>query len=187
MIIGASGGIGTAFLQLGRLAGLKMYGLASASKHQILAEYGAIPIDYRTQDFVEVIRKAEPDGLDAVFDGMVGEYFEKGMSVLGQGGTYVQYGNPLSFSALINLIGKTLLFNLLPNGKTAKLYGTSFSIFGRRPFLEDWAKLFNLLTEGKIKPVIEHRYPILDAPEANARLESGQVIGNLVLLSPELL
>jgi NADPH:quinone reductase-like Zn-dependent oxidoreductase len=53
LIIGASGGIGTALLQLGRLAGLKMFGLASRSKHAILAEYGATPIDYRTEDFVK--------------------------------------------------------------------------------------------------------------------------------------
>ncbi|UCG28547.1 MAG: alcohol dehydrogenase catalytic domain-containing protein, partial [Bacteroidales bacterium] len=45
LIIGASGGIGTAFLQLGKLAGLKMYGIASENKHHILTEYGAIPID----------------------------------------------------------------------------------------------------------------------------------------------
>ena len=71
LIIGASGGIGTALLQLGKLAGLKMYGLASKSKHHILTEYGATPIDYRAQDFVEVIRQAEPDGIDVVLDGMM--------------------------------------------------------------------------------------------------------------------
>jgi NADPH:quinone reductase-like Zn-dependent oxidoreductase len=187
LVIGASGGIGTAFLQLGKLAGLKMYGLASRSKHAILAEYGAMPIDYHTQDFVEVIRQAEPDGLDAVFDGMCGDYFERGLSILGLGGTYVEYGNPLSLAALLRLIGKTALFNLLHKGKKARLYGTSTSMFGRQPYLEDWAKLFKLLGEGKIKPVIEHKYPILEAAKANARLESGQVTGNLVLLAPELL
>ncbi|MGD2079216.1 MAG: alcohol dehydrogenase catalytic domain-containing protein, partial [Chloroflexota bacterium] len=62
LIIGASGGLGTALLQLGQLAGLKMYGIASKRKHHILTEYGAIPIDYHTQDFVEVLRQAEPDG-----------------------------------------------------------------------------------------------------------------------------
>jgi len=187
LIIGASGGIGTAFLQLGRLTGLKMYGLASAAKHAILAEYGTTPIDYKTQDFVEVLRQAEPDGLDAVLDGMGGDYFQRGISVLRQGGVYVGYGNPLSFPALLRLLGKTLLFNMLPNGKTARLYGTSTSRFDRRPYMEDWAALFKLLAEGKIKPVIEHRYPLLEAAQANARLESGGVIGNIVLLAPELL
>jgi NADPH:quinone reductase-like Zn-dependent oxidoreductase len=187
LIIGASGGIGTAFLQLGRLAGLKMYGLASANKHPILREYGAIPIDYHSQDFVEVIRHVEPNGLDAVLDGMGGDYFKRGLSVLRRGGICVEYGNPLSFPALLRLVGKTLLFNLLLNGKTAKLYGTSTSRFGRQSYMEDWAALFKLLTEGKIKPVIEHKYSILEAAQANARLESGQVIGNIVLLTPELL
>ncbi|MDD5369635.1 MAG: hypothetical protein PHQ40_11150 [Anaerolineaceae bacterium] len=43
LIVGASGGIGTALLQLGKLAGLKMYGRASKSKHNLLIEYGATP------------------------------------------------------------------------------------------------------------------------------------------------
>jgi NADPH:quinone reductase-like Zn-dependent oxidoreductase len=85
LIIGASGGIGTAFLQLGKLANLTMYGIASKSKHHILTEYGATPIDYRTQDFVEVIRKAEPEGLEAVFDGIGGDYIKSGFSLLRHG------------------------------------------------------------------------------------------------------
>jgi len=55
LLVGASGGVGTAFLQLGVLADLKMYGLASSSKHKVLTDYGATPIDYRTQDFVDVL------------------------------------------------------------------------------------------------------------------------------------
>lgn len=187
MIIGASGGIGTAFLQLGKLADLKMYGLASKSKHSVLVEYGAMPIDYHTQDFVEVFRQMEPDGIDVVVDGMGGEYFKRGLSILHKGGVFVEYGNTLSFPGLLLLLGKTIVNNLTPNGKTVKLYGTGLSTFNRKPFLDDWRVLFSMVASGKIKPVIEHRYPILEAPEANARLETGQVIGNLVLLSPELL
>lgn len=187
LIIGASGGIGTAFLQLGKLANLKMYGLASPDKHQILTEYGAIPIDYHTQDFVEVIHQAEPGGLDAVFDGLGGEYVKRGFSVLGRSGTYVSYANPLTLSNMLTLLGQVILFNLLPNGKTAKLYGTGISRINRGPFLEDWGVLFRLLEEGKIQPVIMKKYPILEAVKANELLESGQVIGNIVLLTPELL
>lgn len=187
LIIGASGGIGTAYLQLGKLANLTMYGIASKSKHNILVEYGAIPIDYRTQDFVEAIRQAEPDGLDAVFDGIGGDYIERSFSVLRRGGALVSYGNPLGFSGMLHLLGKVILFNLLPNGKRFKVYGTSSSIFNRSPFLEDWAKLLELLQEGKIQPVIMKKFPILEAAEANALLESGEAIGNIVLLAPELL
>ncbi len=187
LIIGASGGIGTALLQLGKLAGLKMYGIASKSKHSILTEYGVASIDYRTQNFVEVIRQTEPDGLDAVFDGMGGDYFERGYSLLRRGGKLVCYGNPLGISSTLKLLGQTVLYNLLPNGKSAAVYGTGISRFNRRPFLEDWDTLFKLLEEGKIDPVIAARFPILEAANANELLESGQVVGNIVLLAPELL
>jgi NADPH:quinone reductase-like Zn-dependent oxidoreductase len=53
--------------------------------------------------------------------------------------------------------------------------------------MEDWATLFKLLEEGKIKPVIMKKFPVLEAAQANALLESGQVVGNLVLLALELL
>ena len=187
LIIGASGGIGTAFLQLGKLADLTMYGIASKSKHDILTEYCATPIDYRTQDFVEVLRKAEPDGLDVVFDGVGGDYFKRGFSLLRRGGAYVGYGNPLSVSRMLRFLGQLILLNLLPNGRSAKSYGTGLYLINKRPFMEDWATLFKLLEEGKIKPVIAKTFPILEAAQANALLESGQVIGNIVLLSPELL
>jgi NADPH:quinone reductase-like Zn-dependent oxidoreductase len=187
LIIGASGGVGTALLDLGKLADLRMYGIASKSKHHILIEYGAMPIDYRTQDFVEIIRQEEPDGLDAVFDGMVWGYLDRGFSLLRRGGTWVQYGNPLSFSGLLRLLSKLALLNLLPNGRSLKLYGTTTSKFGRDRYLEDWAVLFKLLEEGKIKPVIMKTLTILEAAQGNALLEGGQVVGNVVLVAPELL
>jgi NADPH:quinone reductase-like Zn-dependent oxidoreductase len=187
LIIGASGGIGTAFLQLGKLANLTMYGIASKSKHHILTDYGATPIDYRTQDFVEVIQKAEPDGLDAVFDGIGGDYIKRGFSLLQRGGTYVGYANPQSLSRMFYFLEQVILCNLLPNGRSAKYYGTGSSRLNKRPFLEDWATLFKLLEEGKIRPIIMKKLPILEAAQANELLESGQVIGTIVLLAPELL
>ena len=187
LIIGASGGIGTAFLQLGKLADLTMYGIASKSKHHILTEYGVTPINYRTQDFVEVIRGAEPDGLDAVFDGIGGDYITRGFSLLRRGGTFVGYANPLSLARMFRTMGRVILLNLLPNGRSASYYSTGKSRLNNRPFMEDWAALFELLEEGKIKPVIAARFPILEAAKANELLESGQVVGNVVLVAPELL
>ncbi|MGD9101538.1 MAG: medium chain dehydrogenase/reductase family protein [Anaerolineae bacterium] len=185
LIIGASGGVGTAFLQLGKLANLKIYGLASRSKHNVLTERGATPIDYHTQDFVEVIRQAEPEGLDFVFNGMGEEYFERGLAVLRRGGALVHYGGPESFSRFLLLMAKFILFNLLPNGKAIKGYGTHRGNVDL--FKEDWTKLFKLLEQGQIKPIIAQKFPILEAAQANELLESGQVTGNIVLLSPELL
>jgi NADPH:quinone reductase-like Zn-dependent oxidoreductase len=189
LIIGASGGIGTALLQLGKLANLTMYGIASKSKHDILTEYGATPIDYHTQDFVEAIRQAEPDGLDVVLDGMMRmNYIRGGLSLLRWGGRLVSYGEPTGLLALFRILVTLIGVNLLSKGKSFKLYGTSFYFVGdKRPFLEDWATLFKLLGEGKIKPIIAKKFPILEAAQANALLESGQVIGNVVLLAPELL
>lgn len=184
LVIGASGGVGTAFLQLGKLANLKMYGLASARKHRTLTELGAIPIDYHTQDFVAVIRQAEPEGLEFVFNGMADETIEPGLAVLRRGGVLVHYGGPQSFSRLLLLIAKLVLYNLLPNGKAIKGYGTHRVDINL--LKEDWLVLFKLLEEGQIKPIIAERFPILEAAKANELLESGQVTGNVVLLSPEL-
>jgi NADPH:quinone reductase-like Zn-dependent oxidoreductase len=187
LVIGASGGIGTAFLQLGKLAGLKTYGVASKGKHSILEEYGANPIDYRSEDFVTVVREAEPDGLDAVFDGMAGESFKRGYALLRRGGALVGYGNPMSTSGMFRLFGQLLLFNLRPDGRSAKLYSTGVSRFNRAIFVEDWALLFRLLEQGRIRPVIHARFPLLEARAANELLESGEVVGNVVLLAPELI
>lgn len=187
LIIGASGGIGTALLQLGKLAGLKMYGLASAEKQNILEEYGAYPIDYSIQDFVEVLQKLEPQGMDAVFDGMAGESFKRGFSVLGRGGILVGYGNPLSVGGMFRVLRRVALFTLLPNGRKAKYYSTGLSNLRWEKFLEDWDYLFKLIEQEKIKLVIHARYPILEARQANELLESREVVGTIVLLAPEFL
>jgi len=80
LIIGTSGGIGTALLQLGQLAGLKIYGLASGSKHEILERYGAEPIDYHHEDYLAVIQAAEPAGIDAVLAGVTNPAYIRGGS-----------------------------------------------------------------------------------------------------------
>lgn len=185
LIIGASGGIGTALLQLGRLAGLKLYGLASPGKHAILREYGATPLDYQSGDFVQALRHLEPGGLDVVFDGMGGAYLGRGFSLLKRGGQWVSYANPFSRAALLRLLGNLFWLNLPRTGRKLRLYGTGKSYLDMRPFLEDWAALFDLLGEDKIQPVIAARFPILEAAQANALLESGQVVGNVVLVTGE--
>ena len=180
LLIGASGGIGTALLQLGRLAGLRMYGLASSSKHPVLREYGAVSLDYRTQDFIDVIRRAEPAGLDVIVDGVVAREYRRACTLLRRGGIWVGYGNPLSFTEMLGLLGWVARANLAP-GRTAKLYSTGKSYLNRRPFEQDWATLFTLLQNGAITPIIPARYPLLAAAEANALFETGQVVGNIVL------
>ena len=70
-----------------------MYGIASGSKSSIVTQFGAIPIDYQKEDFVEVMRRAEPDGLDLIFDGIGGDYINRALSLLRRGGVLLEYGN----------------------------------------------------------------------------------------------
>jgi len=184
LIVGASGGIGTALLQLGKLAGLRMYGLASSSKHDIIRAYGATPIDYRTEDFVAVVGAAEPDGLAAVIDGVGGDYVARGMRVLRRGGSHVVYGNPDSKMGVLRLLGKLATARLRRDGKRLRVYGTTSFLRNQRPFREDWAVLFALLEERQIAPVIARTFPLDEAAEANRLLEAGGVVGNVVLRTP---
>jgi len=101
---------------------------------------------------------------------------------LKNGGTYVGYANPLNFPRMIRFLTRVALYHLLPNGRSAKYYGTGSSRLNRQPFMEDWAILFRLLAEGKINPIIAATYPLTEAALANQLLESGNVIGNIVLV-----
>jgi NADPH:quinone reductase-like Zn-dependent oxidoreductase len=172
---------------LSRLAHLKTYGIASAAKHDALRREGALPIDYRTQDVAATVRRAEPQGVDVVIDGMNHlTTITADLAMLRQGGRVVGYGEPPSRAELARLLGLLVRTNLRPGGKRIRLYGTSnYFLFDRRPFEEDWAILFRLLQQREICPVIAARLPLLEAAAGNRLLESGAVVGNVVLLAPE--
>src|SRR5262245_58568173 len=68
LIHGAAGGVGSAILQLGYLAGLEMYGTCSSRGAVAVSELGGVPIDYEHQDFVQEIHRLTTEGVDAVFD-----------------------------------------------------------------------------------------------------------------------
>ncbi|GAB4362483.1 MAG: medium chain dehydrogenase/reductase family protein [Oricola sp.] len=179
LVIGASGGVGTAFLDLARLAGVTVHGLASAGKHAALARFGAIPIDYRNEDFVAVLKAAVPAGVDAVFNGMAQDYFRPAMKVLRRGGMLVHYGAPQGFWQLWWLVAMLLALDALPNGRAVRGYGTHR--IGLPAMKSDWKMLFRLLETGKIRPLVAASYPLLEARKANEALETGRVAGNVVL------
>src|SRR5262245_2977477 len=93
---GASGGVGTALLQLGRLAGLEMYGTCSARGAAAVSALGGTPIDYRDRDVVKEIRRLTRDGVDAVFDPIGGSHLWHSREALRPGGRVVGYGNTTS-------------------------------------------------------------------------------------------
>jgi len=95
---GASGGVGTALLQLGRLAELEMYGTCSSRGAPAVSDLGAIPIDYQHQDFVEEIRRLTSEGVDAVFDPIGGAHLWHSREALRPGGRVVGYGNTTSLT-----------------------------------------------------------------------------------------
>src|SRR6476661_1032021 len=92
LIHGAAGGVGTALLQLGCLAGLEMYGTCSSQNASTVSELGGIPIDYKQQDFVQEIHRLTPEGVDVVFDGIGGSHIWRSRKALGHGGKVVAYG-----------------------------------------------------------------------------------------------
>ncbi len=188
LVNGASGGVGTALLELGKLAGLKMYGTASKNKHPILSKFDATPIDYHTEDYVKVIRRLEPEGLDFVFEGIGGEHGSLGVSILKRGGKLVTYVAPTGALTILKDIFKLIRLNLFSKGRRAEFYGiTAVYLRNKTPFMEDLPRLFAMLEAGEINPVIDKKLLILEARKANELLEGGSVTGNIVLLAPELL
>lgn len=106
LVTGAAGGVGTAALQLLRLAGVKRYGAASAPKHDILRALGAIPINYRAGPVDRLTRALEPDGVDYVFDAIGGANISKCIGALRRGGTLVGFG----FMGAPGLISQLAMF-----------------------------------------------------------------------------
>ena len=92
LIHGAAGGVGTALLQLGRLAGLEMYGTCSARDAPSVSNLGGIPIDYQHQDFVTEIHRQTGEGVDVVFDSIGGSHIWRSRKALHPGGRVVAYG-----------------------------------------------------------------------------------------------
>src|SRR5262245_64622442 len=92
LIHGAAGGVGTALLQLGRLAGLEMYGTCSSRGVSAVCDLGGIPIDYQQRDFVKEIHHLTSEGVDVVFDGIGGSNLWRSREALRRGGTVVVYG-----------------------------------------------------------------------------------------------
>jgi len=92
LIHGAAGGVGSALLQLGRLAELEMYGTCSSRGASAVSDLGAIPIDYQHQDFVKEIHRLTSAGVDVVFDSIGGTHIWRSRKALRPGGRVVAYG-----------------------------------------------------------------------------------------------
>lgn len=198
LIHGAAGGVGTALLQLGRLAGLELYGTCSPRNANAVAGMGAAPIDYQHQDFAGEVQRLAPGGVDVVFDPIGGTHLWHSRKALRRGGRVVGYGLISSIRGEGLVSGRpgrrqrfrgTAIFSLciaggwlLPGRKRVVPYSIQ-TLKRLRPatFREDLATLLDLLAQRKIEPVIAQRFPLNEARRAHEVLSKGGVTGKIVL------
>lgn len=188
LVHGAAGGVGSALVQLGNLAELKVYGTASAYNHELVESLGAFPIDYRNDDFVARIRDLTGDGVDVVFDVIGGgRQLWRSLRALRRGGRLIMLGMASAVTGGVKkLPGSMLVVGLakaLPNGKTAPL----------RPGMEsypaehmDWyrdslVEFFDLAASDRMRPVIATSVPLLESVRAHEFMERGGYAGKVVL------
>jgi NADPH:quinone reductase-like Zn-dependent oxidoreductase len=186
LITGAGGAVGTAMLQLGRLLDLEMYGSASKSKHDLVRQLGATPIDYQSEDVSAAIHRLTHDGVDVAFDGVGGTSYQPSFLSLRRGGKLVAYGFSnavLGKGGSIPLdLMRVFLWNLLPNGRSAEFYSIG-PLRKQHPdwFTQDLVQLLDMLAHDRIRPVIARRMPLAEARQAHELVEQADVQGKIVL------
>jgi NADPH2:quinone reductase len=202
LIQGAAGGVGSALLQLGRLAGLEMYGTCSSHGASAVSDLGGIPIDYRQFDFVDEIHRLTKDGVDVVFDGLGGYHIWRSRKALRHGGTVVAFGLTSSLRGgrlasgrpggrhrfrAIAIFGLYIAGGLvLPGRKRVIPYSIQW-LKRLKPelFRQDLIALLGLLQQRKIKPLIAQLIPLAEARRAHELLGDGGVSGKFVLVCDE--
>src|SRR5213592_2351161 len=92
LVHGAAGRVGTAILELGALAGLRLYGTASARDRAAVERLGAVAIDYRNEDFLARVRELTGGGVDVALDGIGGAVSLRSFRALRPGGRLVVFG-----------------------------------------------------------------------------------------------
>ncbi len=190
LVHGAAGGLGTALLQLGRLAELEMYGTASTNNHELVSALGATPIDYRTEDFVERIRSLTGDGVDVVFDPIGGmRQLWRSYQALRPGGRLVPLGSVATSKAGMKAMPLGLLtvflLKLIPGGRRVPLSPNmiKFPLAHYDWYRETLTELLDLAAAGRIKPVVAARIPLVEAPRAHELLERSGHAGKAVLVA----
>ena len=161
LIVGAGGSIGTVAVQLAKSLGAEVTGVDSSSKLDTLRSVGADKvIDYTRDDFAK-----NGESYDVIFDVVGKTSFPACMRSLKENGFYLM-GNP----GLSQLIGK------LRGSGSKKAIGGMVSYKS-----EDLAILKQLIESGKVRPVIDRRYPLEQVAEAHRYVDTGQKVGNVVI------
>ncbi|MER7579671.1 medium chain dehydrogenase/reductase family protein [Kitasatospora sp. NPDC097691] len=196
VVLGANGGVGSTLVQLARHAGITVIGTASARHHDAVRALGATPVDYRDPDMYARIRRLAPQGVDAVFDHVGGPGLTQSWQLLRRGGTLVSYGTAAtkdetgnSRLPVLKVFARLLLWNYLPNGKSAHFFniwaGRRRLETFRRRLSEDLTQVLRLLADGVLTPQIAARIPLADAAAALELAESRTVAGKVVIVPGE--
>jgi NADPH:quinone reductase len=180
LIHGGTSGIGTTAIQLAREWGARVFATAgSAEKARACERFGAVRgIDYRTEDFVEVIRQETGGkGVDVILDMVAGSYVARNFQAAAMegrivvisliGGSRAEINMGVMLTKRLTLTGSTLRARTVPQ-KAAVAEGV------RR-------NLWPLLSAGRVRPIIHATFPLAAASEAHRLMETSQHIGKIVL------
>ncbi len=180
LVHGGAGGIGTMAIQLTTALGARVFATAgSPEKLELCRSLGAeVAIDYREEDFVEVVR-AHTDGRGAavVLDNMGAKYLERNVSVLADEGRLVVIGLQGGVKAELNLgqllskrgaVIATALRSRPVEGKTAICASVVENV---------WP----LVADDQVKPIVHQVLPLADAAEAHRIVEAGTHTGKVLL------
>jgi NADPH:quinone reductase-like Zn-dependent oxidoreductase len=197
LVIGASGTVGTALLDLARHLGLKAIGTCSAANLSVVERFGAAAIDYHAGDFVTSVGRLTADrpggpGVDIAFDAIGGAHFGRSFACLAPKGLLVGYGSQTMAVGRESLVAAGLglarlkLWSALSfflRGRRAVFYSiTSRRSTHTEEFKADMATLFQLLRAGVLHPVVIDRLPLAAASKVHARIDRGGLGGKIVLL-----
>ena len=174
LIIGIGGGVASAALQVAKRMGAQVI-VTSGSDEKLErakalgADHG---INHRAQNFAEEVKLLTANrGVDVVLDSVAGEVWQKSLSSLAHGGRLVTCGATAGGEPNDDL-------NLLTS-KELSIYG---STLGSR---EDFRQLLSFLNATQIRPIIDRKFPLSEARDAQQRMEEARQFGKIVLQSSE--
>jgi NADPH2:quinone reductase len=176
---GGTSGIGVAAIQLAHALGAKVIATAgSPEKCEAIVKLGAArAVDYSREDFVEAV-KAETGGrgVDVILDIVGGDYVERNIRSLADDGRLVNIAFQKGSKVSIDMM-RVMLKRLTLTGSTLRIRSNEVKAAIARAVEE---RVLPLLSEGKIRVVIDATYPLAEAAKAHARLEESH-IGKVVL------
>jgi NADPH2:quinone reductase len=180
LVHGGASGIGTTAIQMGKLCGAKVIVTAgSAEKVRACEELGASrAVNYRTEDFVEAVKEATGGrGADVILDMVGGDYVEKDLRSAALDGRIVQIAFLEGSKVDIDLM-RLMMRRLTLTGSTLRAQSAEAKARMARSIEE---KVWPLIAEGKLKPVIDSTFPLAEAAAAHARIDDPHHIGKIML------